>query len=221
MITHPVLRTLTLLTAATGTVAALGACGGSSHRASSVPTTTSLATTAAPPQSGLSRAARAMASARSFRFSADVTRSSGAPVHLAGEFSAPDHLHQLITTAGQPAVEVAFIGGRGYRKRPDGRWVEGTAPAGATGTTDPGAAFVVVGDATDQSGSGPVYRFTLTGAPARRLDGAATRVEGMATVAGDTITELSYQGDDPGTTRVTIRYSDIGSSPPVTAPKLG
>lgn len=221
MTSHPVLRTITLLAGATGTVATLGACGGSSHRSSSAPTTTTLATTAAPPQSGLSRAARAMASARSFRFSADVTRSSGAPVHLVGEFSAPDHLHQLITAAGQPPVEVVFIGGRGYRKRPDGHWVEGTAPAGATGPTDPGAAFNVVGDATDQSGSGTSYRFTLTGAPARRLDGAATKVEGTATVAGDTITELSYQGDDPGTTKVTVRYSDIGSSPPVTAPKLG
>ena len=221
MTARHVLRTITLLAGTTGTVASLGACGGSSHRASSAATTTTVATTAAPPQSGLSRAARAMAAARSFRFSADVTRSGGAPVHLAGEFSAPDHLHQLITAAGQPPVEVVFIGNRGYRKRADGRWVEGTPPAGTSGPSDPGAAFDVVGGAADQSGSGTSYHFTLTGSPARRLDGAATKVEGTATVAGDTITELSYQGDDPGATKVTIRYSDIGSSPPVTAPKLG
>lgn len=162
-----------------------------------------------------------MASARSFRFSADVTRSGGAPIHLTGEFSAPANLHQIITSGGQPPVEVIFIAGRGYRKRPDGHWVEGTVPGAAGGPTDPGATFNVVAAATTTSGDGTSFRFTLTGTEAHRLDGAATKVEGTATVAGETITALTYQGDDPGATTVSIRYSDIGSTPPVVAPKLG
>ena len=218
MPSHHVLGTAALLVGVTGM---LGACSASSSH-QSVPSTvspsTAPASTAAP--SALSRAAQGMAAARSFRFSADVTRSSGAPVHLVGEFSAPDHLHQIITSGGQPPVEVIFIGGRGYRKRPDGHWVEGTAP-GAGAPTDPGAAFHVVAGSPASSSDGTTYHFTLTGAEARRLDGAAGKVEGTATVAGDTITVLSYQGDDPGATKVSIRYSDIGSSPPVVAPKLG
>lgn len=219
-------RTLAAGVLASGLVVA--SCGGtSSHRPASTvsvtPSTGAPGGAALPP--AFLQATRAMLTTRSFRFVVDVSRATGAPIHLVGEFSAPDHIHEVVTGAPQGAVELAFIGAKAYRKRPDGHWVEnGAATAGTTAASpagDPRATFAVLADANEVTGSGPAYQFVLTGTSARRIDGAASKIEGSATVSGRTIASLTYQGNDPGATKVAIQYLEVGTAPDVTAPRVG
>ncbi|GAC1374184.1 MAG: hypothetical protein NVSMB4_01420 [Acidimicrobiales bacterium] len=173
--------------------------------------------------SALQAAAKAMASARSFRFVADISRSGAPTLHLSGEFSAPDHVHETITGTPQGSTEVAFIGKTTYRRRPDGRWAQGAPKPGASAgasSGDPRQAFEVLEDAESVT-TGSSSTFTLTGTAAHRLDGAATTIRGNATLTGSTITALDYQGDDPSATKVVLHYSDIGTSPEVSAPPVG
>ncbi|GAC1542463.1 MAG: hypothetical protein NVS3B12_30480 [Acidimicrobiales bacterium] len=216
-----------------GTSVLAGACsaGGSSKSpsataaaptlpASTLPTSTTAESTQAS-DPALRAAAKAMATARSFRFVADISRSGAPPLHLAGEFSAPDHVHETISGTPQGTTEVAFIGKSTYRRRPDGHWVKGgeQSAGGSAGasSSDPREAFEVLEEARSVT-SGSSSTFTLSGAAAHRLDGAATTVRGGATLAGATIIALDYQGDDPSATKVVLHYSDIGTAPEVRAP---
>ncbi|GAC1307570.1 MAG: hypothetical protein NVSMB16_03830 [Acidimicrobiales bacterium] len=217
-----------------GSVMLAGACstGGTQTRpspatASALPSTLPPSTTVGSTQTSdaaLRAAAKAMASARSFRFVADISRSGAPTLHLSGEFSAPDHVHETITGTPQGSTEVAFIGKTTYRRRPDGHWVQGAAkPGGASAGSssgDPRQAFEVLEDAKSVT-TGSSSTFTLTGTAAHRLDGAATTIRGNATLAGSTITALDYQGDDPSATKVVLQYSDIGTAPEVIAPRVG
>lgn len=212
---------------AAGSLILVGCSGSSSHPPTGLPQSPSTTTSAESSQTdraAFKRATHTMAVATSFRFVADVSRSTGVPLHLIGEFNAPDRLHETVTGSPQGAVELALIGGRAYRRRPDGHWVE-AAPANGAGSVtsgqDPRLTFTVIGEANQVTGSGSSYRFTLTGAAARRLDGAASNVSGAATLSGDSISSLEYHGDDPAGTKVAIVYSEIGTAPAVVTPPLG
>jgi hypothetical protein len=167
-----------------------------------------------------------MIHASSFQFSAQVA-ASGASFHLDGQFSAVDRVHYVLRGSNGPAVEVAFIGRRAFRKDPGtGKWLTVAMPSGGvqSGTslaTDPRLVFSVLLRAESVTRVGPAYHFTLKGQAGRRLNEAANRIDGTATVSGGTIAMLSYQGDDPHHTAVEVTYSEVNSAPPVTAPVPG
>ena len=200
--------------AALATVAALAGCSGSKS---------SPATTLAPPSTVLGaagtlrNAALAMESASSYRF-AGAVNAGGRTVTLAGEFSAPDRLHEVITVAGAAPVEQIVIGSAAYQRSGATWQARGSATA-----SDPRATFAALAQATSVTQAGTVYRFTLAGAAANGLvSGVSTAgpVTGTVTLTNNHIADLSYRSAAASGTTVHFTYSDIGTTPPVVAPKL-
>jgi hypothetical protein len=196
-------------------VSAVAACSGSSKASTA---TTRPPTTVAGAAGTLRQAALAMEGASSYRFAGTVT-TGGRTVNLSGEFSAPDRLHETITVAGAAPVERIVIGTSAYQ-RTGSSWR--AAPGTAT-ASDPRSTFTALAQATTVSQQGSVYRFTLAGAAAGSLvsgGSASGSVTGTASGSNNGITDLSFQSAAASGTTVRFTYSDIGTAPPVVAPKL-
>jgi hypothetical protein len=183
----------------------LAACGGGQ------------ATPAPPsgPAQKLQAAAAAMRQVETFRFTADVV-SGTQQVHLNGEFSAPDSLHETVKV-GTGTLEFVRIGARTYRRdSPTAKWA--AVPAASTTTpTDPRSAFAVLSKATDVHLVGAGYGFGLGKTAAASLVKGSAQVTGTAQLAGGRITDLSYATTNPVVT-VHLTYADFNATPRVTAP---
>lgn len=165
-------------------------------------------------------AARAMSKAPGYRFRAEV--GSGATVvKVQGEFAQPDRVHETITRPDGSAVELVFIGAKGYAKDPTtGRWINSATATGQS-STDPRSAFGALVSAQDIRRDQQRYRFVLTGQPAQALGGSGvTRLEGTATLGGTYITDLTLSATAPRPLSLRLSYTDVGKAPPVTNPAV-
>ena len=206
--------------------AALGGCGGrapqSSGASASQPQT---APRAVPGAASLIAATRAMETASSYRFAGSVSVASST-TRVAGEFEAPDRVHELITTPQGATVEVVFAGPQVFvRDRATGRW----SPERGTGAaaSDPRHAFLMLEQATSvaETGDGSTFTFALPATAASEFADvsghapAATAGQGSATVAGGVLSTLRYDIAAP-TARVDVllTYTDVGHAPPVSLP---
>jgi hypothetical protein len=170
------------------------------------------------PADSLRRAATAMEAASSYRFAGGVS-AGGHTITVTGEFSAPDRLHETLTVAGAPPVERVAIGTAAYQRNAT-TW---QAVSGATATGDPRRTFAALAQATAVTVQGSGYRFELVGPAVSSLvtgGSAATTVTGTVTVTNGRITDVVYRSAVASGTTVHFGYSDIGTAPPVTAPKL-
>jgi hypothetical protein len=198
---------------AAATVAALAGCD--SGKAST--TTTQVPTTVASAAGTLHEAALGMEAVSSYRFAGAVS-AGGHTVNLAGEFGAPDRLHETITVAGAAPVERIVIGTVAYQ-RAGTTW---RAAPGTASASDPRSTFAALAQATTVSQQGSVYRFTLAGAAAGSLISGgpvSNTVTGTVIVFDNHVTDLSFQSGT-ASTAVHFTYTDFGSAPPVVAPKL-
>jgi hypothetical protein len=208
-----------------GAVAAvfLAGCGsgGTRHPLAADAATTA---SAAGPGRALQLAAKAMASAPSYRFIGSIT--TGALVTgIIGEFQAPDRLHEVITPPGGAVVETVFIGGRAYvLDRATGRWSHATQPANASGPQDPRLAFSVLQHAEHVTATGTSYLFSLPPSVAGQLlqapsSSGATAGQGTATASATGITHLEFDLTLASRAiRVVLDYTSIGQGPPVSQP---
>jgi hypothetical protein len=170
----------------------------------------------------LAAAASAMQQATGYRFDAAVGAKVAA-VDVTGEFQAPDRLHETVSVGGRPSAEVVFIGTKAFVKDPaTGAWRDRVQGQDASTATDVRSAFGALGDARDVSRTDDGrYHFTIPAAATRTLVGpnATGTVRGTATLAGNSVVELSYGATVNGKpVAFRITYSDIGSAPPVEQP---
>jgi hypothetical protein len=184
---------------------ALAACGGGDG--------------AAPPPSGpaqkLQAAAAAMRQVETFRFTADVV-SGTQQVHINGEFSAPDSLHETVKV-GTGTLEFVRIGARTFRRdSPTAAWAV-VPTTSATAPTDPRSAFAVLSKATDVHLVGAGYGFGLGKTAAASLVNGSTQVTGTALIGGGRITDLGYATTSP-VVSVHLTYAGFNATPLVTAP---
>ena len=211
----PVTRVIAAAVTA-ASVAVVAACSGSGGTKAS--TATSQAPTAAVGAAGvLHQAALNMETVNSYRFAGAVS-AGGRTVNLAGEFGAPDRLHETITVAGAAPVERIVIGTVAYQ-RAGTTW---RAAPGTASASDPRSTFAALAQATTVSQQGSAYRFTLAGAAAGSLISggpASNTVTGTEIVFDNHVTDLSFQSGT-ASTAVHFTYSDFGTAPPVVAPKL-
>jgi len=130
----PVTRVIAAAVTA-ASVAVVAACSGSGGTKAS--TATSQAPTAAVGAAGvLHQAALNMETVNSYRFAGAVS-AGGRTVNLAGEFGAPDRLHETITVAGAAPVERIVIGTVAYQ-RAGTTW---RAAPGTASASDPRSTF--------------------------------------------------------------------------------
>jgi hypothetical protein len=184
--------------------------------------TTGAATTAQPATGTaadtLRQAATAMETASSYRFVGDV-KVGGRPITISGEFSAPDRLHEILTLAGATTIERVAIGPSAYQRNAT-TW---QAVTGATSTGDPRQTFAALAQATKVTPQGSGFAFELAGPAAASLvsGGVATStVTGTVTITNGSITDVAYRSAVASGTTVHFAYSAIGTTPPVTAPKV-
>jgi len=188
---------------------AAAACGGSAS-------THSTATTAAP--SPLVQAAAAMASLQTYRFSGEVV-TGPQQIKLAGEFTAPDRVHETLTVAGVGDVELVLAAGQTYQRVSSGGWAGVTSGSEHTGS-DPRQAFLALGQASVGPVNGNTYTFELRGPAAAGLIGGSSDVSGSAVVDAGRVTDLSYRSAGSPATSVHLVYTDIDTTPAVTIPSV-
>ncbi len=163
----------------------------------------------------LQAAATAMRTVSAFRFTADVV-GGAQPIHVSGEFSAPDALHETVKI-GSTTFELVRVGARAFRRdSPAAGWAV-VPPANAAAPTDPRSAFAVLATAGTVRQEGSSYLFTLNRAAAGGLVNNSTGVTGSALLAGTRITDLSYRANSPAIS-VHLTYTGFNSTPPVTPP---
>jgi hypothetical protein len=170
----------------------------------------------------LASAASAMQQASGYRFDATVGANT-AGVEVAGEFQAPDRLHETVTVAGKPSAEVVFVGPNAFVKDPaTGAWRDRVQGQGQATATDVRSAFGALAHARDVSRrSDGTYHFTVPAAAASELVGpsATGTVSGTAQLDNHGVVLLSYRatvGGKPLDFR--ISYADVGNAPPVEQP---
>lgn len=184
---------------------ALVACGGGQGSAA----------TRSGPELKLQAAATAMRTVSTFQFTADVV-SGSQQVHVSGEFSAPDALHETVKI-GSNTVEVVRMGSRAFRRDSATAAWRAVAAADAPAPTDPRSAFAVLANATAVRLQGSSYLFTLNKSAAASLVNGSTSVTGAALLDGGRITDLSYQAASPAVS-VHLVYAGFNATPAVTAP---
>jgi hypothetical protein len=173
-----------------------------------------------------------MAGAGSYRFTGSITVGSSS-TQVAGEFQAPDRVHELITTAIGQTIEVVFAGGKTYvHDQTSGRWSVGPSAslagpsAGSSAGGDPRGAFLVLQEATDVTAStdGGGVQFSLLPDAAARIatlphQAGSVAVRGRAVLSGAELSSLSFSvraGNEQ--LAVMLGYSDVGHGPAVTVP---
>jgi len=163
-----------------------------------------------------------MQQASGYRFDA-IVGANTAGVEVAGEFQAPDRLHETVTVAGQPSAEVVFIGPNAFVKDPaTGAWRDRVQAQAQSTATDVRPAFGALAHARDVSrSSNGTYHFTIPAAAARDLVGpsASGPVAGTAQLDNHGVISLSYRATVGGKPLdFQISYADIGSATPVEQP---
>jgi hypothetical protein len=202
----------------TAVVVVAVAVGCQSGKANSTKTT---AAASVPPATGvaadtLRQAAVAMEAAGSYRFVGTVDV-GGHTISIAGEFAAPDRLHESLALAGQAPVERVTIGATAYQRNGT-TWQR---VAGAATTGDPRGTFAALAQATAVTPQGSGFSFELGGNAAGSLvSGSSATVTGTVTVVNGHITDVGYHSAVASGTTVHFAYSEIDAAPPVTAPKL-
>lgn len=156
-----------------------------------------------------------MRTTAAFRFTADVL-SGSQPVHVSGEFSAPDSLHETVKI-GSNTVEVVRVGARAFRRESATAAWQLVPPANASAPADPRSAFAVLARASSVRLQGSSYLFTLVKSAAASLVDGSTSVTGAALLVGGRITDLSYRATKPAVS-VHLTYTGFNATPPVTAP---
>jgi hypothetical protein len=215
-------RARTALRPALGAAAALvlfaaAACGGGDSSAGPGADASNASVAAA---HRLARAASAMQQVAGYRFAATVGTTSS-EVQLTGEFEAPDRVHENITLAGRPPVEVVFAGNQAFVKdAASGAW-RNRVQAPATTSTDVRAAFAALIKAQSVKRRGATYTLAVPADAALALVGttATTSIPAVARIDGNEITTLTYKPTIASTQlQVTITYSDVNRAPAVSVP---
>lgn len=140
-------------------------------------------------------------------------------VHVTGEFSAPDGLHETVLV-GSNTFELVKVGSRTFRRdTPTAPWQ--VAPAtSATTATDPRSAFSTLAEAMSVNVEGSTYLFSLSNRAADTLINGSKSVTGAAVVEGGRIADLRYQSNSPSIF-VHLTYNAINKTPSVTPPPSG
>ncbi len=171
----------------------------------------------------LRAAATRMQDASGYRFEATVA-AAGTQVSLTGEFQAPDRVHQIVGVNGKPAVEVVFIGAQVFVRDPATKvWLDQVQSTNAS-SVDVRRAFTTLAEASAVTRTRDVYQFELTPTATRSLIAGASNkpAHGRARLDNMAISELTYRVRIDGRlVMVTVKYSDIGTSPPVETPPVG
>ena len=166
----------------------------------------------------LRQAAVAMGAAASYRFVGTV-EVGGHAISIAGEFAAPDRLHESVSLDGEAPVERIAIGAIAYQRNGT-TWQR---VAGAATSGDPRGTFAALARATAVTPKGPGVSFELSGNAAGGLvtsGSASTSVTGAVTITNGNITDITYHSTVAAGTTVHFAYSEIGTAPPVTVPQL-
>jgi hypothetical protein len=165
----------------------------------------------------LHEAAAAMASIGSYRFTATI-ETGGTTNVLAGEFVAPDRVHQTVTTADGQVIETLYAGGQAWAKDAGGVW-RSTAATTAS-TPSPTALFSALQAAESVTGDRSAVRFELTGdASFLETTAGPEAVSGEATITGGHLSRLTYRpADAPSAMVVTLEYADLGAPLTVDVP---
>jgi hypothetical protein len=165
----------------------------------------------------LHEAAAAMATVASYRFTATI-ETGGATNVLAGEFVAPDRVHQTVTTADGQVIETLYAGGQAWAKDAGGVW-RSTAATTAS-TPSPTALFSALQTAESVTGDRSAVRFELTGdASFLETTAGPEAVAGEATITGGHLSRLTYRpADAPSAMVVTLEYTDLGAPLTVDVP---
>lgn len=195
----------------------LGACTGAT------PSGNASAVTKA--KSGLEAAVAAMQRASSFSFTGAVGPQR-APVHLSGQFTAPDREHLVVSAGNGTTTELVFAGKQAYVKTTAGTWVNklsnGSAPA------DPRQLFHALDAASsvtmrDTDGS-TTYSFLLPATAASALGGtqaasSSSHVQGTARVVHGRLADLSLRwGAGATLLEADVSYTMVDTTPPVVTP---
>lgn len=159
------------------------------------------------PSTALARAARTMQTTSAYRFTARVS-AAGSTTTIAGEYQAPDRIHEVITPPRGRPVEATFGG-------------KAQGSGNANSQADPREAFAVLAQATNvkaahlKVANGSSYTFDLPTAASAKLLSTTQSVKaarGQATIGRAGIVHLSFhfvQGSH--LVDVAIDYRDIGS----------
>ena len=150
-----------------------------------------------------------------FSFTADVV-SGSQQVHITGEFTAPNALHESVKI-GAGTVDVLWVGTRAFRRASATAPWQVVAPASTSAPTDPRSAFAVLGNATSVHLQGTSYVFSLSKSNATTLVKGSSTVTGAALIDSGRITDLTYQAASPAVA-VHLTYAGFNTTPPVTAP---
>jgi outer membrane lipoprotein-sorting protein len=170
------------------------------------------------PKAQLQAAAAAMQQVPGYAFSAAVGNGAG-KVKIAGEYQAPDRIHEVVQIGTKPASELVMIGSEVYAKDTAGAWQRTRAANG--NTADLRSTFAALQGATNVKRSGKNISFTLSPKAASSLVGAQAKgkISGQATVANGQITELRYNTTANGRkVPVKISYTFTNPTPTVSAP---
>ena len=189
--------------------AALVACGGGSGAA---PT---------PPLSGptqkLQTAAAAMRTAKAFRFTAEVLTGTQ-QVRIAGDFTAPDALHEIVTV-GASSLELVKIGTRTFRRDSATAPWQAVPATSARSATDPRGAFSTLAGTSAVKVEGAAYFFSLNNGAAANLVNGSNSVTGSAVIDGGRIVDLKYQSNSPSVS-VHLTYGAFNTAVVVTPPPI-
>jgi hypothetical protein len=188
-------------------VAALAACGGGSGAAP--------ASAPSGPTVKLQDAAAAMRTVKGFRFTAEVVTGSQ-QVRVAGEFSAPDGLHETVTV-GASTLELVKVGTRTFRRDSATVPWQAVPTTSSSPATDPRAAFSTLASTSAVKVEGATYFFSLSNGAAANLVNGSTSVTGSAAVDGGRIVDLKYQSNNPSVS-VHLTYGAFNTTVVVTPP---
>jgi len=153
-----------------------------------------------------------------YTFSARIT-TAGSAVKIAGEFQAPDRVHEVVQIGTAPPSELVMIGTQAYARDASGTW-RSTTTAGS-GQSDVRAAFTALQSADRVKHHGHTLTFHLTPTAAQHLVGASTTggLTGSVTLAATGITQLRYRTRTGGhNVTVKIDYTLTSTPPTVSAP---
>jgi hypothetical protein len=165
----------------------------------------------------LHEAAAAMSAVGSYRFTATI-ETGGTTNILAGEFVAPDRVHQTVTTADGQVIETLYAGGQAWAKDASGVWR--TTAATTASTPSPTALFSALQAAESVTGDDASVRFELTGdASFLETTAGPEAVSGEASITDGHLSRLTYRpAAAPSAMVVTLEYADLGAPLTVDVP---
>jgi outer membrane lipoprotein-sorting protein len=169
----------------------------------------------------LPHAITAQSNATGYTFEATVDAGSGTgSITISGDFQAPNRLQQTITKAGSQPTTMVLDGGTVYVQDPStGTW--SSQAATTTASVDLRSTFAALSDPQGLSSTGNNSTFTISESATQQLAGPDATGTAKVTVKESTtgLATLAYTVTLKGRpVTVTIRYSNVGTAPPVTLP---